>query len=363
MKQAVNREYLKELLRKIKETTPDDMTINIMEVCGTHTMEIGRSGLRQLIPDNIKLISGPGCPVCVTHDAEIETYLELTGKENVITATFGDLMRVPGKNGSLADARGRGAEVKLVYSTLDALEVARRHPEKEVVFLGAGFETTAPTVGASIIQAAEENIENYSVFSMHKLVPPALRALLQDDELNIDGFLLPGHVSAVIGIEPYQFAAEKHKKAGVIAGFETGDILESIYMLLNQIVRQAPKVELQYKRAVKNEGNPKAREIMYTVFKPGDALWRGFGWIPESGLLLKEEYEAFDAKVKFAVQELSAEEETIHVNCACGDVLKGIKTPMECKLFDNGCTPLNPIGPCMVSSEGACAAYYKYSLN
>lgn len=361
MKQKVKKEYLNELLDIIKKDAAGDTAANIMEVCGTHTMEIGRSGLRQLIPENIRLISGPGCPVCVTHDAEIEAYLELAARENVITATFGDLMRVPGKSGSLSDARGRGAEVKLVYSTLDALEIARRHPEKEVVFLGAGFETTAPTAAASVIQAAEERIANYSVFSMHKLVPPALEALLQDEEVNIDGFLFPGHVSAIIGIEPYQFTAERHGKAGVIAGFETRDILESISMLIKQIVRQAPRVELQYERAVKPEGNLRAREIMYTVFKPGDALWRGFGWIPESGLLFTEEFKDFDAKEKFAVQELCKEEETVHAHCACGDVLKGIKTPTECQLFGKGCTPLKPVGPCMVSSEGACAAYYKYS--
>ncbi|MEW6064491.1 hydrogenase formation protein HypD [Desulforamulus profundi] len=363
MKQTANKRQLAKLIQQVERLAPADKPLNIMEVCGAHTMAIGKSGLRQLLPDNIRLLSGPGCPVCVTHDCEIEVYLELARQRNVIIATFGDLLRVPGKKGSsLADARGQGAKVSVVYSTLDALKLAKKNPGKEVVFLGAGFETTAPTVAMSVIQAQEEGIENFSVYSLHKLVPPALEALLLDKEVKIDGFILPGHVSTIIGVEPYYFLAREYHKASVITGFETHDILQGLVMLLEQIREDNPCVEIQYRRGVLPQGTPLARQVMARVFEPADAWWRGLGLIPKSGLRIRESFRNYDANKKFNIPEpYPNEKEESNKNCACGDILKGIKLPQECRLFGRACTPLNPVGPCMVSSEGACAAYYRFT--
>lgn len=334
--------------------------VSIMEICGTHTMAIGRSGLRQLLPDNIKLISGPGCPVCVTHDREIDNYLELAKDKRVIIATFGDLLRVPGSKGTLAAARSQGAGVVVVYSTLEALRLASNNPDHEVVFLGVGFETTAPTAALSIIQAKSQGLRNYSVYSMHKLVPPVLEALLRDGSVKLDGFICPGHVSTIIGTSPYTFIAEQHKKPCAITGFEIHDILDGLHLLLMQMRQNKAKIDIQYIRGVKPDGNPIARKTMDTVFRTGDVLWRGFGVIPNSGLHIREEYRDYDASVKFGFamdHHYKYDKEEI---CSCGDILKGLKTPNECDLFKGSCTPLNPFGPCMVSSEGACAAYYRY---
>ena len=361
MKITFERKDTDKILADIHKLSKEiEKPVKIMEVCGTHTMAIGKSGLRQLLPENIRLISGPGCPVCVTHDSDIEKFLFLAQQKDVIIATFGDLIRVPGNTESLADVRGKGAQVKVVYSALAALELARKNPDKQIVFLAVGFETTAPTIAMSIIQAKAEGLENYLVFVMHKLVPPALEVLFQDPEIQIDGLICPGHVSSIIGLEPYENVANKYLKASVITGFEPYDILQALVMLLEQITSNKPRVEIQYRRAVRPEGNPRAREVMYSVFEVADALWRGFGIIPQSGLQLREEFQTFNVVNKFVIPEPAQEISTIKENCVCGDILKGIKMPDECKLFMKACTPSKPIGPCMVSSEGACAAYYKY---
>lgn len=362
------KELAKKLLNKIQEYTTTGQTINIMEVCGTHTMAIGKSGLRQLLPENIRLISGPGCPVCVTHQGEIDNYLELAQREQVIIATFGDLMRVPGSSamGSLQQLKGEGAQVRIVYSTLDALQLAVDYPEKEVVFLGVGFETTTPTVAQSILEAKSRNIENFSVYSMHKLVPPALKALLTDEEVQIDGFLCPGHVTTIIGLEPYKFVVDEYKKPCVVAGFEPLDILQGILMIVKQINANNPEVELQYKRGVVPEGNAVARQIMEQVFQLSSAWWRGLGEIPQSGLAIRPEWAAYDAQVKFkmkSIEQCCTQMEEKNNMCSCGEILKGKMLPNQCKVFKKACTPAKPLGPCMVSTEGACAAYYRYELD
>jgi len=321
-------------------------------------MAIGKSGMRQLLPPNLKLVSGPGCPVCVTHEAEVETFLHLAQHENVILATFGDLMRVPGQNHSLAQARAQGARVIVVYSTLEALKLARLYPDREVVFLGVGFETTAPTVAMSIMQASKERIANYSVYSMHKLVPPAIEALLSQGEVKIDGFLCPGHVSTIIGTKPYEPAAQKYNKPCVITGFDIEDILQALIMLLTQIKEQRCEVQNQYVRGVNSQGNMSALGVLQEVFEVADASWRGFGTIYASGLKLRERYQEYDALSRFEVPHFDFGKS---VNaCSCGDILKGKMIPPECRLYKRACTPAKPRGPCMVSSEGACAAYYRF---
>jgi len=331
-----------------------------MEVCGTHTVSIFQSGLRSLLPDRIKHLSGPGCPVCVTHEGEVAAFLELAGRENVIIATFGDLMRVPGPGAtSLKQAQAEGSRVEIVYSAFDALALARKHPESRVVFLGVGFETTAPTVAATIKLASEQGLENFFVFSMHKLVPPALAALLTDPDVKLDALLLPGHVSTIIGLEPYRFLAEDFRIPCVITGFEPLDILQALLLIMDQRRTGRPQVVNQYTRAVADNGNPKARQVMAEVFTTSDALWRGLGRIPDSGLALRGAYQRFDA--------LAALDVTVHdlpplPGCRCGDVLKGKMQPNHCPLFSKACTPATPVGPCMVSTEGSCAAYYKYAM-
>lgn len=330
----------------------------IMEVCGTHTVAIAKNAIRELLPATVCLISGPGCPVCVTDSSDIDRYLYLAAQPNVITATFGDLIRVPGTEKNLQILRAEGADVRIVYSTLDALELARKNLTKEVVFLGVGFETTIPTVAVSLEVAKHERIENYSVLSMHKVVPPVLRLLAEDDELIVDAFLDPGHVCAIIGTEPIEFMAKDYGKPGVVTGFEALDILEAILMLLRQRSQGRSEIEIQYKRAVKAKGNPHAKKFIEQVFEPIDASWRGIGLIPQSGLGIREEYGDWDAARKFALPVFHSFETP---GCRCGDVLKGRIYPTRCPLFATRCTPMNPVGPCMVSTEGSCAAYYQYA--
>lgn len=361
MKTMNNKMELFYLIEQIKDLSQHVAKLNIMEICGTHTMAIGKSGLRKLLPNNIRLISGPGCPVCVTHDEEIDNYLDLAGDSNILIATFGDLLRVPGIKGNLTSARSEGAKVEVVYSTLDALRVAQKHPEHEVVFLGVGFETTAPTIALSIIEAKKKGIRNFSVYSMHKLVPPVLESLLLDKDVRVDGFICPGHVSTIIGEEPYTFIPQKYNKACVITGFEIKDIMQGIILLLKQIRDKKPQVEIQYSRGVKPQGNSVARKVMDLVFEKGDSCWRGFGLIPNSGLYINKDFGDYDASAKYNISRVAKDSAKYSIrNCSCGEILKGIKVPKECSLFKNGCTPFNPIGPCMVSSEGACAAYYRY---
>jgi hydrogenase expression/formation protein HypD len=328
-----------------------------MEICGTHTVAIFKSGIREVLPEHIGLVSGPGCPVCVTATRDIDKAVKVARIPDVIVTTFGDMIRVPGSESSLRKEKSLGADVRMVYSTMDALEVARQNPRKKVVFIGIGFETTAPTIAAAVVLAEAEGINNFSVLSSHKLLPPALDALLSGGEVDVSGFICPGHVSTVIGTAPYEVVVAQYRTPCVVVGFEPVDILQGIYMLVSQIEAGEAKVEIQYRRAVAPEGNQNALKTMSRVFEPCDAPWRGLGVIPKSGLAFREAYRAFDAEALF---DIDAPDSPEPPGCKCGDVLRGVMTPVECKLFRNVCNPENPVGPCMVSSEGTCAAYYKY---
>ncbi len=337
-----------------------DGEYRFMEVCGTHTVAIFQSGLRSLMPKEIVHLSGPGCPVCVTHEAEVNAFIDLAGRDGVIIATFGDLMRVPGHHKkTLKNAQADGARIQVVYSPMDAIALAKANPGDTVVFLGVGFETTAPTVAATLMAAKAQGVTNLKVLSFHKVVPPALDALLADPDTAIDGFILPGHVSAIIGMEPYGPIASTHKRSAAVAGFEPVDILQALIFLLECRRVGEPRVANLYKRVVADQGNPKARQVLYTVFEPADALWRGIGMIPGSGLAVRPEYEEHDAAKTFG---LVITETPPLPGCKCGAVLTGRIRPNECPLFGKACTPEAPVGPCMVSTEGSCAAYYKYSV-
>jgi hydrogenase expression/formation protein HypD len=328
----------------------------IMEVCGTHTMAIGRFGLRRLLPEGVKLISGPGCPVCVTPKSYLDRAAAL-GRAGVTLATFGDMMRVPASTTDLLRLRAEGADVRVVYSTLDALAYARERPDLKVVFLAVGFETTAPTVAAALKRARAEGVANFFVLAAHKLIPPAMRALCRAPGLALDGFLCPAHVSAVIGGRAYDDFPRDYGVGCAIAGFEPADILRGVYLLLAQRAAGVPRVDNEYTRVVKDDGNAAARAVMAEVFEPADAEWRGFGVIPASGLRLRDEYAAFDAARAF---DVAVEPTAPDMGCRCGDVLSGALEPEGCALFGAACTPESPVGPCMVSSEGTCAAAYKY---
>jgi len=345
----------KGLLEKIK--TISKKNVRLMEVCGTHTVSIFRSGIRSLLPKTVALLSGPGCPVCVTDQAEVDAFIELARIDDVIITTFGDLMRVPGTKSSLQKESAAGRDIRVVYSTFDALEIAGKNPAKNVVFLGVGFETTAPTIAASILSAARQGVKNFSVISAHKLVPPALEALMGAENVKIDGFILPGHVSVIIGLKSYQPFFDHYKIPCVVAGFEPTDILQAIYMLVDMLESDNPGLDNAYRRAVTLDGNPKAQQILNEIFEPADACWRGIGVIPRSGLKIRESYAAHDAQKLFNVELPDAKTPP---GCACGEILIGTKTPPECALYKKACTPMDPVGPCMVSTEGTCAAYYKY---
>lgn len=328
-----------------------------MEVCGTHTMAIAKYSIRALMPPGITLISGPGCPVCVTSTADIDRFIEASRLPNTIITTFGDLIRVPGSNSSLKNEITHRADVRIVYSPLDAVEIARQNPQREVLFLGVGFETTAPTVAAAVMQAGHDGINNFSVLSSHKVIPPALEALAADPEIKLNGLICPGHVSVIIGADAYEPLADRYGIPCVITGFEPVDILQGIIGLLEQRAAGKPCVDIAYDRAVTRKGNKRAREIMHAVFKPEDAVWRGLGLIPDSGLAIRQKYQDFDAGNRF---DLAVRKTQEPAGCKCGNVLKGIITPSKCKLFGKACNPEHPVGPCMVSSEGACAASFRY---
>jgi hydrogenase expression/formation protein HypD len=331
--------------------------VRFMEVCGTHTVSICRHGIRDLMPPEITLTSGPGCPVCVTATADIDVFIKAAELDGSIVTTFGDLLRVPGSNSSLQDARSDGADIRTVYSSLDALQIARQNPARQVIFLGVGFETTTPTVAAAILTAEQEGLRNFSVISSHKVMPPALDALLSDPEIQIDGLICPGHVSIMIGANAYEPFVSRYHIPCVIAGFEPVDILKAVVMLAEQVKSGKAKVEIAYNRAVTREGNRQAMTVMNKVFEPVDALWRGLVVIPGSGLEIRPEYARYNARKRFNITVAEAKDPA---GCACGDVLKSIKTPADCKLFGTLCLPEHPIGPCMVSGEGACGAFYKY---
>jgi hydrogenase expression/formation protein HypD len=358
---ATGRKFLKKkeidkLVKYLNENRPAGK-INIMEVCGTHTMAISRHGLRQLLPSNINLISGPGCPVCVTSANDIDRVIEIARQHEVTVFTFGDMIRVPGTESSLYNEKSNGRDIKLCYSPSDALDFAKNNPDKKVVFIAIGFETTIPLTSVIIKRAYMKKINNFYIYNTHKLIPEALEILLTDKEIKIDAFLCPGHVSTIIGSIPYNFIAHDYRVPCVISGFEPIDIMKSIAMIVDQIKKGRPEVEIQYSQVVRKEGNPTAVKSIYDVFEKADSLWRGIGNIPGSGLKLKGRFMTFDAMKNFPVKEINTREPK---GCRCGDVLKGIIKPMECGLFSRKCSPENPVGPCMVSSEGSCAAYYRY---
>ncbi len=332
-------------------------TVRFMEFCGGHTVSIFRHGIRQVLPKTIKMVSGPGCPVCVTANADLDKAIALSQIQNVIITTFGDMLKIPGSYSSLQEAKASGADVRTVYSTMDAINTARENPTKSVVFLGIGFETTAPTIAASILQAEEQRIKNYYILAMHKLCPPAIRAILDSGEVKLHGLICPGHVSAIIGSHPWEFIAQDYGIPCVVAGFEPLDILQCINMLVAQIENGESKVEIAYRRGVRPEGNQQALKLMEQVFEPSPAQWRGMGEIPDSGLKLRREYQRFDAELAFDINPPPSREPA---GCLCGDILRGVKTPLDCQLFGKACDPQHPVGPCMVSSEGSCSAYYLY---
>ncbi len=331
--------------------------IRIMEVCGTHTMAIFRNGLRKMMPETIELVSGPGCPVCVTPTSIIDGFIELANHPDTIITTFGDMIRVPGTKGSLAEARAAGADVKIVYSPMDSLVFAEQNRDKQVVFLSVGFETTTPTIAATIMEAKKRGLQNFAIFPANKIMPPPLKLLMEDPELKVDGLLCPGHVAIVTGSEDFRFLVDDYGLACAVAGFEPTDVLRGVVALVEQIEKKQPDVENCYGRIVTPEGNRKARELVDEIFFTQDSDWRGLNTIADSGLKVKEKYADFDITRKFSLTMANTPEPK---GCKCGEVLKGIQTPPDCPLFGKSCTPGEPIGPCMVSSEGTCAAWYRY---
>jgi hydrogenase expression/formation protein HypD len=331
--------------------------LRLMEFCGGHTHAILRFGIPDLLPETVDLRSGPGCPVCVTSSADLDRAIALAQVPEVILTTFGDMIRVPGSRTSLAQAKAEGADVRVVYSPLDALDVARQNPERPVVFLGVGFETTAPMVASAVASAEREGLENFYVFSTHKLTPPATLAILTVGEIALDGVIGPGHVTTIIGSDAWRFLPDDYGMPCAIAGFEPLDLLRAILALVTMDEEEAPDVDNTYARSVRPAGNPGAQRAIEQVFEVAEAEWRGFGSVPASGLRLRERYARFDAASAFPVDVPPSQEPP---GCRCGDVLRGVLLPTECPLFATACTPQSPIGPCMVSAEGACAAYYRY---
>jgi hydrogenase expression/formation protein HypD len=348
---ALARKLLKQIAAR--STRP----VRLMEFCGGHTHAIMRYGLRALLPPTVDLRSGPGCPVCVTSNADLDRAIALAKVRDLILTTFGDMVRVPGSTQSLQDAKASGADVRLVYSTLDALQIARDNPSRNVVFLGVGFETTAPTIAAALLQAQAEGLENFSVLSLHKLTPPATRAILDAGDLALDGIIGPGHVTTIIGADAWRFLPIDHDVPVAVAGFEPLDILRAIADLVDMVEDGQPALSNSYARSVTPEGNPTAMALMDRVFEVGPADWRGLGMVPSSGLSIRLELAQFDAARRFEVDPGPTRE---HKGCLCGNVLRGTVAPPECPLFATACTPARPIGPCMVSAEGACAAYYQF---
>jgi hydrogenase expression/formation protein HypD len=335
--------------------------VKLMEVCGTHTVALFRHGIRSLLPDSISLLSGPGCPVCVTSVKDVDIALALAAREDVVLCTFGDMMRVPGGKENLFDAKASGADVRIVYSPLDALKLATEESSKKVVFFATGFETTSPLVAATVMNASRDGVGNFYLHTVHKLVPPAMDILLGSGEVDLDGFILPGHVCSITGVEPFEFLVKKYEKPSVVTGFGAIDILEGILMVLKGIAEGAEGVGIQYGSVVRAEGNPKARAALSEVFVPDEAYWRGIGSLPGSGLRLKEQYSHMEASGKGGLIDIGdIPDHAEPRGCSCGEVLKGLKIPTDCPLFAKTCTPQKPVGACMVSAEGSCAAYFKY---
>lgn len=343
------------LLTQIRERA--GQPLRLMEFCGGHTHAILRFGIRTLLPSALEMASGPGCPVCVTSSTDLDRAIAMARIPGAILTTFGDMVRVPGNDGSLQSARAEGADVRIVYSPRDAVRLAQKTPDRPVIFLGVGFETTAPGVAASILEAHEQHLNNYFVYSLHKLTPPAMRAILDAGEVKLSGILGPGHVTTVIGTEPWKSLSAQYHIPIAVAGFEPLDILRAVSMLVDQIHQNQVRVDNAYSRSVHAEGNTTARTIMNRVFEVCDAEWRGMGMIPQSGIIPRNEYAAFDASKAFEITVKPVSEPS---GCRCGEVLRGILLPTQCPLFRRTCDPDNPVGPCMVSAEGACAAYYQF---
>lgn len=342
------------LLKQIWEVSKTP--VRLMEVCGGHTVAIRKFGIPALLPSTIQLLSGPGCPVCVTGKSFIDKALKLANEPNTIIATYGDLMRVLGSHSTLEKERANGADVRMIYSPLDALEIAKENSSKNVVFLGIGFETTSPASAVTIVQAAKENVDNFYLLNAHKIMPPAMEMLI-DERVHIEGYICPGHVSTITGSAIYSGIVEKFGLGCVITGFEPVDLLQGILMLVQQFESKKPTVEIQYKRAVKPEGNTKALQLLDEVFELKDDWWRGLGVIRKSGFRLKKVFKKFDAEIQFDLDLPEPKEEK---GCICGEILKGLNLPTDCKLFRGVCTPENPVGACMVSSEGSCQAFFRY---
>ncbi len=333
--------------------------VQFMEVCGTHTVAIFRYGIRDVIPENIRLLSGPGCPVCVTPNRAIDEFIAVSRMPGVVAAVFGDMMRVPGTDSSLEIEKARGADVRVVYSSLDALALARENPGKDVVFFAVGFETTAPTIAATLVAAVNSGVRNFYVLPANKLIPPAMAAVLDTEGLALDGLICPGHVSAIIGSRAYEFIPAKYRIGAVVTGFQSTDILQCIYMLLRQVVDGTPRVETQYSRLVAPDGNIAALDVMNRVFAPCDSEWRGLGVIPSSGLGLRPGFVQFDVLRKF---DLKLPESQEPEGCMCGEILRGKREPLDCPLFGRVCTPMSPVGACMVTTEGTCQAHYRFRV-
>jgi hydrogenase expression/formation protein HypD len=350
-----DKEIAQNLVSEISNISKN--SLRIMEVCGGHTMAIRKYGIHNLLPPTIELLSGPGCPVCVTNRNFIDKAIKYSKRSNTIITTYGDLIRIPGTNSSLDKEKAKGADIRIIYSTLEAIKLAETNPEKKILFLGIGFETTTPSTAVAVMEAKKKKLTNFLVLSAHKVMPPAMSTLI-DQGSKIDGYIGPGHVSTIAGAKIYESLVEKYNLSVVISGFEPVDILQSILMLVKQFEKGEPSVEIQYKRAVSYEGNLKAQKIVNSVFTSYDDTWRGIGIIPESGLKLNSAYEMFDAE---KVIPLHIKEKPEPKACLCGNILKGLNVPNDCKLFRIKCTPENPVGACMVSSEGTCAAYFKYS--
>jgi hydrogenase expression/formation protein HypD len=330
----------------------------IMEVCGGHTHTIYKFGIEDVLPSNVELVHGPGCPVCVIPMGRVDDGISVARTDGVIFTCFGDMMRVPGSDGSLLDAKAQGADVRMVYSPLDALRIAQQNPDREVVFYAIGFETTAPSTALTILRAAQDGVANFSVFCNHVTIVPPMKAILDSPDLRLDGFLGPGHVSTVVGIRPYEFVARRYAKPVVVVGFEPLDILQGVHMIVRQVREGRCEVENQYRRIVRDDGSPRALEVVRQVFKLRPHFeWRGLGFISLSALAIRDEFARFDAELRFEVPGVRVADPKA---CQCGEVLKGVLKPWECKVFGTACTPETPIGTCMVSSEGACAAYYNF---
>ncbi|MBE6066475.1 MAG: hydrogenase formation protein HypD [Clostridium lundense] len=350
-----NPKLASRVLKDIETLTTKNITI--MEVCGTHTMSICKNGIKELLPKNIRLISGPGCPVCVTPQSYIDTAIELSNRKNVIITTFGDMINVPGSVSSLKIQRALGSDIRVVYSPIDSLKIAKQNLDKEIVFLGVGFETTSPIIALSILKAKHENISNFSVFQSMKTMPSVMKKLVKDEEVNIDGFLCPGHVSVITGARSFEFLSKEFNIPCVVAGFEYNDITYAIYMIAHMIAEGTSEVKNIYGRFVKYEGNERAQNTISKVFTSAGSTWRGLGYIEGTGLEFRKEYKIYDAKERFNLHIVDSE---MPSGCICGEVLKGIKEPADCKLFSKVCNPSNPVGACMVSQEGTCGIYYRY---